>query len=407
MATVYWLGTAPAVAQVNTETPAIVEVADIFKITLSNDAGDSYQISYTAAAATVKDVVEGLKAAADVAKAADYSPWDDVTCTEDDLKMTITADTDGVPFYVVTATVDGGGNDTQTLTDASVTANSGPYDWNTAANWSGAAVPVNDDDVYIENSTVDILYGMDQTAVTLDSLTIQQDYTGLLGTAKNIYLQIQVTYNDDGEGVRIGQYYGSASPNGSQRINLNLGATATEVFIYDSCSVSADANLPPIQLLGTSITVLTVDGGIVGVAVGTPAEVSTVLGVCVSGGQVQFGRGVTNGQWKVTGGTQIIRCAVTTIITLYGGTVTTTDVGAVATVTQYAGTFIGNSKGTITQYNYRGGNVDFTQSVDDRAITDFDIYENAAGTIRFNRAFLTITNEVQTHGSTTMTLSGS
>ena len=60
-----WEGGASAVAQVTDVTPANVEVDDVFKVTLSDDAGNSKQLSFTATAATVQNVVEGLKALAD------------------------------------------------------------------------------------------------------------------------------------------------------------------------------------------------------------------------------------------------------------------------------------------------------------------------------------------------------
>jgi len=93
--------------------------------------------------------------------------------------ITGTADTAGVPF-IAALTVTGGG--TGTVTDfAGTTVSSGPNDWSTAINWSLGTVPVNGDDVFLRKSDVNISWGIDQNAVTLDSLIIEKTYTGKIG----------------------------------------------------------------------------------------------------------------------------------------------------------------------------------------------------------------------------------
>ena len=56
-------------------------------------------------------------------------------------------------------------------------------DWGTAANWSGAAVPIANDDVYFENSSQSVIDTLDQSAIELDSLNIAQSFTGDFGLA--------------------------------------------------------------------------------------------------------------------------------------------------------------------------------------------------------------------------------
>ena len=182
MATKTLSGDAPTVAQVNTVTPATVETGDIFAITLGNHAGEAYTLTHTASAATVKDVVDAITVLAVAAASAGTAPWDEVTVTDDDTANTITADTAGVPFWVTTSTTDGGGNDTQTLTDASVTAVSGPSIYGIAENWDGNVLPVSTDDVRIPAGQTVLIYGEDDSAVLLASFHTEDGNTINIGS---------------------------------------------------------------------------------------------------------------------------------------------------------------------------------------------------------------------------------
>ncbi|MBU4216336.1 hypothetical protein L6270_02095 [Candidatus Parcubacteria bacterium] len=79
-------------AQVDTVTPANIEVGDVFTVTIG---GTDYVA--TATAATVLNIVELLQPLVDADAA--------VTCTEDDTKITCTADTAGTAFTLTAAAV--------------------------------------------------------------------------------------------------------------------------------------------------------------------------------------------------------------------------------------------------------------------------------------------------------------
>jgi len=108
------------IAYKRTETPANVQVGDVFKVDLEDAAENSYEISFTATAATVANVVTGLYNAAAVAAAAGYSPWDLVTFTDDTTHLSIRPNSVDLALSATTTATDGGGTDTQTLTDAAV-----------------------------------------------------------------------------------------------------------------------------------------------------------------------------------------------------------------------------------------------------------------------------------------------
>ena len=83
--TITLAGGVAEVAQVTTFTPASGEVGDIFSIIINGT-----QYDFTATGATVQSIVEGLQPLVDAHGA--------VTCSEDDLKVTCTADSAGTAF---------------------------------------------------------------------------------------------------------------------------------------------------------------------------------------------------------------------------------------------------------------------------------------------------------------------
>ncbi len=191
MATKEWVGGTSAVAQIST-------------ITLNNDTDDNetaYTITMTdenggtsAVSITPSGVDESVIAAALQAAAAGSTNrlFTAITWTVATTVITATANDDGVPFYFA-STVTGG---TGTTTDATGTASAGPNDWNTAANWSTSGVPSSADAVIFTgaDTSYDVLYGLDQSAIDLDTLKSGPSYTGMVGDPDNgFYLMIDVS----------------------------------------------------------------------------------------------------------------------------------------------------------------------------------------------------------------------
>ena len=58
----------------------------------------------------------------------------------------------------------------------------GVGDWSDTANWSGATVPISTDDVTINQGNADIQTNLNQSAVTLASLTIGPGFSGSIGS---------------------------------------------------------------------------------------------------------------------------------------------------------------------------------------------------------------------------------
>ena len=399
MTDIRYTGEALAVAQVDKFTPATVEVDDIFTLTITGYDGTSHVVNFTATAATVANVTAGLSAAWNAATHALCTP---ITASDQTTYLDLTADIAGDAFSVASTTTDGGGNDTQTMPRAAVTANSGPKDWSVATNWDGGAVPggAGSQNVYIENATNDILYGLDQSGIanTLDSLNIGHSFTGKIGTNgatghSGTYLQIKASALD------IGYHYGSGSPTGSGRLKIDLGTVSSTVTIHNT-GTNTDTGKPSVRLLATNATTtISVHKGKVGVAF-EAGETSTVLTITEgyvsnikSDSDLHIGTGVTLTTLAKTGGDCDLGCAATTV-TNDGGDMVTHGSGEIETLNVFSGTVTSNSAGKITGMVVKGnGIVDFSKSSAARTVEAPVL--NPTGKIIYDPAIVTMTSKIQ------------
>jgi len=335
MSDINWEGGAPAIAQVIDFTPANVEVGDVFTITLRDDADDSYQITFTATATTVANVVTGLYDAAVIATAAGHGPWGSVTAADNTTKLTITADTAGTPFWYTTTAVDGGGADTQTLTASVATASSGPNDYNVAANYSGGAVPGTADNLRIPKWATDgILYGLDGdyagTEHLLKSFTMDDGCSIAIGNKeKSLYLDI------DAGGMKLagtGQIF--------IKVKEDPGATVRITEAGATAGGSPGCNL--VGVIDQSISIKIASGQSVGLGVDATTRVTDVQ--MDGGGELRIGTLLTKStgtpSLELLSGTAYTESALTTI-TSYGTLYR--EAGTVTTLYVYAGTCYNNS----------------------------------------------------------------
>jgi hypothetical protein len=288
----------------------------------------------------------------------------------------LTADTAGVPFSCTVATTETGGGaaDDQTIdgatssTGTASTANSGPNDWSTAANWSAATVPVDNDDVILDGSN-SMYYGLDQSSVEPTTLTIRQTFTGYCGLPKtnsNGYPEYREQYLKLGPATcTIGLGEGS----GSGRIKLDFTSDQTACTVIDT-GRGAESGIPAVLLKGTNASnTLTVLDGEVGVAYFSD-ETSTVATLTVMGGTVTSRAGLTT-------------------LHLNGGTLRHGGSAAVTTANVNAGTLYYDSTGTATTVNLRG-TVDCSEAAGSRTFTTTNLY--AGATLNDPRNSVTHTN---------------
>lgn len=165
----------------------------------------------------------------------------ELTATEDGATiLTLTAETAGLPFTLTSATDSALG----TVADSTPTANSSKNDWNNIDNWDTGVVPIAADDVIFQNNSVSVLFGLNQSAIALASLTVRQNYTGEIGLTeiravtipyneyRGTFLQTAAAIITVGEGTGVG----------SGRIKIDSGATTPVALTVEATGSAVNVN---------------------------------------------------------------------------------------------------------------------------------------------------------------------
>jgi hypothetical protein len=264
-----------------------------------------------------------------------------------------------------------------------------------AANWSTGVALANGDDAYIQAIPGLVLANIgasNMSAVTLNSLTISQSFTGTVGAAgAGGYWQIGATT------WTLGTITGGINPGGSGRIKLNFGSVQFTGTIISTAGSATDSGQEPVRILGTHASnKLSVLSGTAGVATNVPGEVSTLSEVDVVGNPAtgssptcNLGSGVT---WTTAycagGGTLTTNSGSSGALDCAGSTATCNGTALIATVTN-SGTIFYNvtppSGSCITTLNnLANGTVDFTGGPAARTVGTYKPY--AGSSIRLNAA---------------------
>lgn len=434
MADVRWIGGAAAVAQVDDFTPSDPAQNDVLTLTVTGENGDTNAVTFTVGAThTVAAAIAGIVAAWNASTHYLCTP---ITASDNaSTTVKLTADSAGVPFYVA-STISAG-----TFTRAATTANSGPYDFNTALNWSGGVVPgyAADEVIYIEGAT--ILYGLDQTAskpsgsapsegadmVIVNNTQVSSNPSTGRSPAQ---LRFDTQYLFD-----INQYSGPGSPTWSSPMYLKVATTTSDpvINIYGS-GTNSDTTLPPIDLVVThSGSTVNIYGGSVGLSYMTGDAATAIANLNVFGSaNVYMGNGAcaTNIYWNSTGsligyntdiiatmiivnsGSVILNAAGTTTVinggscsfycaftTLYmnGGSCYQYGDGTITALTQTGGTLYSRASGTVTAATILGGICDATAEI---ARTWTAVKLDPPGVFKFNSATQTLSAHVEPNTAT-------
>lgn len=225
-----------------------------FTLTFSGQTTSS--LAYNVSASTLQTALEALSniAPGDVTVTGNAGgPW----------LVTFTGTYAGTNVAEMTATSSLTGSSGQSMAVTTPTANTGPNNWDNAANWSPSGVPVTGDDVRFEIGNVDCLYGLDQSAVTLASLHIAMSWTGKLGLKKvndGGYLEYRTIALTCGiTDLKIGTADGSGS--GPTLVRINTGTAATAIIVKNSGS-GAESGMPAVIWRGDhNDNVITVHAG--------------------------------------------------------------------------------------------------------------------------------------------------
>lgn len=352
MASRTWVGRAGAVRQVSPFTlGGTVAVGSTFTVTVNGRA-----VTVTATGTSAADAAADLALACQGAE--EYAEFQELAWEAAGAVLTVTGPEDGSPFTVA---VSAGGSGSPTVTPGTVVTGTGPNYWSNATNWAEAAVPATGDDVVV-GSGPSILHGLDQSGVTLASITVTSGFPagasiGLpdrnpAGYAeyRGTRLQIKATL------VRL--------ESASERVRLNLLNAASTVTV-DGTGRAVTGEFAADLLANHSSTVVRVNAGQVGLAAGAN-ETATVGTVRVayrdrrpSDVVAELGPGLTITTLEQTGGDVTLRCAITTV-TREGGTFTRLGSGTVTTLDNRGGRVNDYGTGTITTleqgatYNRRG-----------------------------------------------------
>lgn len=279
--------------------------------------------------------------------------------------------------------------------------------WNVDANWVGGTKPANGDDVFFRNSEQDCNLTLDQSALALASLTIEQSFTGLIGTiAGNV-----VTYLEIGTALlTVGSHDGNNNPTGSRQLFLDLGSvTACVGTIFNTATTAANPNLMPVQIIAAKNDhAIFVKKGRVGFANATAGEISTIDTIDVgyvsspaSDSQVTTGPGITLENWNQTGGKSILRSATSVGCSVRAGSLRTEGTGTHALVDVYGGELVPNSSGEITKLNCRGGVSDFLRSNQERTVAETDIWAGAV--LKYDPAVVAMTADPEPQEAVVLT----
>jgi len=181
-------GKTTAVSQVNKVTVAATTHANAsYKVKLTDETGEVITV--------VNYQTTAITSTSQVAKAL-TSSWNKsglpnaaaITAATTNATVKFTADTAGAPFTLSTCTSNGA-----SLTPTgTTTSNSGPHVYNLAGNWQGGTAPAANDDVRIPPGAPSILYGLANSATSIDSFRVEEGYTGNIGGTDGGYLRIKM-----------------------------------------------------------------------------------------------------------------------------------------------------------------------------------------------------------------------
>lgn len=357
MATRRWAGGASAVAQVQTFAfGGTWEADDYVRATVGTKTYD-----FVAGSTVTATVVSNLVAAWNLLTLPEFA---EVTASANGTTLTLTGDTAGRPFVVTLQPFDAGGAaDSQTIagagtatTGTAATACSGPNFWSVAANWIEGSVPVTGDDVVIDGGP-SVLYGLDQSAVTLATLTIGLNFPA----ASEVGLPANTSPANPAAGypeyraqrLKVGATVVTVETT-SRRVRLDLTPASTTVTVRETGQAQV-ANEDALDLAAAATATVHVLKGQVGVNNQT-GDSGTVASLNVSfranesaDAAVRCGAACVVTALNQSGGTVTLQNGAAAIVKS-AGTLTLAG-GAVTTLTNRGGTVYHDGAGTITTLN--------------------------------------------------------
>lgn len=395
MATKIWRGGAAKVAQVTTITYSAYTSGQTYTLTINGK-----DVSYTATASSLANVIDGLVAAIQVA-AATEPEYAEFTATND-TGLVLTATTQGVPFTIA-STATGGITATVTAT----TAATGPNFFDNADNWVGNVAPSAGDDIVLQDSAVSILYALEDTGTNYGDIAIKGSYTGSVGLPSENpagYREYRPRFLKLGDGtgsfsLTVGQGTGGQS----NRILVDANAGTVLCVVYGTGQQASGSERPFVLKNTDASSTLDVYSGLVTIDADTSGAMSAVR-LTPSGtntganASVLIGTGVSAGAITQHGGTIEVRGAATSIFAT-GGTAKFSNAATCPTVKVGSGASINweSTSGITTKlFVYSQGTIEFGGNASTKAVAACEVY--STGAIRDPVAIVTWTAGIQIMG---------
>lgn len=371
MAVKKWRGGAAAVGQVTRITFSAYTSGQTYTVTINGKS-----ISFVATAGTIANVVDGLIAAWQATTEPEFS---EATASSSS-GLLLTAITLGYPF-IVTASATGG----ITATVASVTAATGPNFFNNAQNWEGGSLPVAGDELVFEQSNVDVLHELVNTA-NFAKLVFDSTFTGAVGlpaTNARGYREYRSRFLKLGDGSSAyAVTIGLGSGRQATRLLLDVFGTDAAIQVYGSGNFGGDELPVVIKNAGNLSTLDQFAGSVkldadssatfaaIRVTPGSNSQCRLVTGPLVACGVVTAAGGEVELQGNSTSLTASNRALVRTVLAALCPTVTVGDGARVSW---------GSSEGISTKANvFSQGTLDFAGSADPKTVAACDLYASGA-----------------------------
>lgn len=357
MATKIFRGDYPATADVYTfVVGGTVEAGDLFLTTI-NGKSVSVAAPDTTTTATATAIQTALAASA-------IAEFTEATWTVNSSTVTATGQASGDPITITGSTTEAGGGaaDAQTYVTTHATTATNPNDWSIAANWSASGVP-SGDTVFVQTSSVNILNGLAQGAISLTALNILASYTGEIGrpvySESGGYYEYRNTYLTFNDVTTLNVGFGPGS--GSSRLKIDTGSNAICTANIYKTGQRKEEGVPALLWKGGHASnVFNLFRGDVGIAF-LPGETAVIATLNIgfidnpsSDAAIWCGSGTTLTTVAKIAGTLTMNAGCTTFTqsggddNLGNGGDTTIWAGSVTTMTVDKGNMFWNSSGTIT-----------------------------------------------------------
>lgn len=317
-----------------------------------------------------------------------------ITASASSASVTLTGDDKGTPFTPTVSQSTVGDGTLDALTNG--TAATGKNHFDNADNWSTGSVPVDSDDVVVDEGDVSIKYGLDQNAVTLDSITITQGFEGEIGLPETNEDDTALTYREyrdqywktgnvaDANPTTISIGEGDGAGSGRLKIDSNTGQVTINVR---NSGQRAEPDKNAIIWKGTHVdNELNVSKGDFAAAFvdGETAHFATVrVGFLDNqdGDSIVFlgsGVDIANAAVSQTGGTLSIDSATGTGTILVNGGELTVLSGAHASIIVDSGTCFYQSTATLASTKTGdGGTMDYRRDNRPRTVSAAEIYSRS------------------------------